>query len=123
MSPRQGRCDVDTGAGTGFAVNRDNVLRIGGAFAVEAKRMQDRLDGYRERMITSPALGDPASADFADALNRRLVLDDDSYVNRAQGYVDELVNVAEQCAAAALAYGHTEDDVESMMRGLGGSLA
>ena len=116
---------MDTGAGTGdgFAVNRDNVLQIGGAFAVEARRMQDRLDGYRDRMITSPALGDPASGDFALALNRRLVLDDDSYVNRAQGYVDQLVGVAEQCAEAALAYGHTEDDVESMMRGLGGSLA
>lgn len=109
--------------GDGFSVNRDNVLQIGGAFAVEAKRMQDKLDTCREQMITSPALGDPASGDFALALNRRLVLDDDSYVNRAQGYVDELVSVAEQCAAAALAYGHTEDDIESMMRGLGGSLA
>lgn len=70
-------------------------------------------------MLTSPALGDPASADFAIALNRRLVLDEDSYVNRAQGYVNELTGVAEQCAASAREYGHTDEQIAWMQEGPG----
>ncbi|HEX6354109.1 hypothetical protein [Actinophytocola sp.] len=114
--------ETATGGGAGFTVNRDNVLQIGAAFAAEATRLQDQLDEYRDRMLTKPALGDPASADFATALDQRLVWADDSYANRAQQYIDVLHGVADQCAKAAKDYGHTEEQVSSMMRGIGGSL-
>jgi hypothetical protein len=114
--------ETATGGGAGFTVNRDNVLQIGAAFAAEAARLQDQLDQYRDRMLSNPALGDPASNDFAGALNEKLVMADDSYANRAQEYIDVLRGVADQCAKAAKDYGHTEEQVGTMMRGIGGSL-
>lgn len=112
-----------TGVGAGFMVNRENVLQIGGAFAAEAARLRARLDEHEARMLTEPALGDPASADFADALNERLVYGADSYVSRARAYVDELDNVARQCAEAARDYGFTDEEIQAAMDGIGGSLA
>lgn len=114
--------ETAAGSGAGFTVNRENVLAIGAAFAAEAARMQDQLTEYRDRMLTKPALGDPASGDFANALNQKLVLAEDSYANRAQDYIDVLHGVAAQCAEAAKDYGHTDEQVEAMMRGIGGSL-
>lgn len=115
--------DAVTADGVGFMVNRENVLRIGGAFAAEAARFQARLAEHEARMRTEPALGDPASADFANALNERLVDGADSYVSRARAYIDELTGVAEQCAAAARDYGFTDEQVQATMKGIGGSLA
>lgn len=115
--------ETATGGGAGFMVNRDNVLQIGRAFAEEAARLQTRLNEYSGKMITKPALGDPASTDYAAALNRKLVGAEDSYVKRAQGYIDELNGVARQCAAAAQEYGYTDEQIGSAMRGVGDSLA
>lgn len=107
----------------GFTVNEDNVLEIGRAFEAEAARMEQRLVRHGARMRTVSALGDPASRDFAPALNERLVDGEDSYLSRALAYVRELRGVAEQCRTSALAYGHTEDEVASAMRGIGGDSA
>ncbi|GAB3435139.1 hypothetical protein [Actinophytocola sediminis] len=104
----------------GFTVNEENVLEIGRAFEAEATRLADRLDRHSARLRTVAALGDPASRDFAPALNARLVEGDGSYVNRALAYVEQLRGVAEQCRASALAYGYTEDEVASAMRRIGG---
>jgi hypothetical protein len=111
---------VKEGNVAGFKVNQDNVLEIGRAFESEAARMAGRLARHSARMRTGAALGDPASRDLAPALNERLVDGEGSYVNRARAYVEQLRGVAEQCRASALAYGHTEDEVEAAMRGLGG---
>jgi hypothetical protein len=107
----------------GFTISRDNVLEIGRAFVDEADRLQGRLQQHRAAMFTQPALGDPASADFAGALNTRLVTAPNSYVNRAQAYIDELRRVADQCAAAAKDYGFTEERIAAAMSGTGASLA
>jgi hypothetical protein len=113
----------EPGGGSGFVVDKDNVLRIGGAFRDEAERLRRRVEGYAERMLTRPALGDPASQDFAAALNGRLVHDTDSYLNRARAYVAELRGVADQCAATALAYGYTEEQITAAFGGTGGGHA
>ncbi|WP_459716055.1 hypothetical protein [Actinophytocola sp. KF-1] len=74
--------------------HRENAQEIGAAFAGEADRMAARLRELAARMVTEPALGDPASADFAAALNRRLTDGDGSYLGRARQYVEELRAVA-----------------------------
>jgi hypothetical protein len=112
-----------TAEGVGFMVNRDTVVQIGAAFAAEATRLRARLDEHRVTMRTEPALGDPASADFAAALNEKLVDGADSYLSRAQAYADELDGVAEQCAQAARDYGFTDEQIQATMRGIGGCLA
>ncbi|OLF14006.1 hypothetical protein BLA60_02170 [Actinophytocola xinjiangensis] len=104
----------------GFMVNEQNVLEIGRAFEAEAGRMEQRLVRHEARMRTEAALGDPASRDFAPALNQLLVEGQDSYLNRARAYVAELLGVARQCRDAALAYGYTEDEIAQAMRGIGG---
>jgi hypothetical protein len=111
--------DPNSGAGAGFTVSRVNVLQLGRAFADEASRLQERLRVHSTRIVTEPARGDPASADFATALNAKLVRDPDSYLNRAQDYIDELTKLAEQCAAAAKAYGFTDGQIASAMSGIG----
>jgi len=115
--------DPKSGGGAGFTVGQDNVLQIGRAFVDEANRLQERLRQHSAAMVTQPALGDPASADFAGALNTRLVTAPDSYVNRAQAYIDELRRVAAQCAVAARDYGFTEEQIASAMSGIGAGLA
>lgn len=75
-------------------VRRENAHEIGAAFAEEAERMARRLREHAARMVTEPALGDPASRDFAAALNQRLVHGEDSYLGRARRYVEELRVVA-----------------------------
>jgi hypothetical protein len=113
----------DRNSAEGRTISRDNVLQIGRAFADEASRLQERLRLHGKRMFTEPALGDPASVDFATALNARFVRDPDSYLNRAQDYIDELTKVAEQCAAAAKAYGFTDEQIASTINGIGARLA
>lgn len=108
--------------GAGFRVSKENVLQIGGAFAAEADRMAGRMVDHAGRLLTAPALGDPASDDFAVALNARLVYDEDSYVRRANSYVDELRGAARECANAARSYGFTDEQIESAMGDLGGRL-
>jgi hypothetical protein len=103
--------------GSGFTVNRDNVLQIGKAFATEADRMADRLARYHQEMRTSPALGDPASGDFRNGLTAKLVGNTDSYLARAGQYVEALRSAATQCRAAALAYGYSEDEITSVFGG------
>jgi hypothetical protein len=103
--------------GSGFTVSRDTVLQIGKAFNDEAERMAQKVAGYRGQMNTQPALGDPASADFRDGLTARLVGDADSYLARADGYVTELRSAADQCRAAAMAYGYSEDEITSVFGG------
>ncbi len=75
-------------------MREENAHEISAAFAEEADRMAERLREHAARMVTEPALGDPASADFAAALNRRLGHGDDSYLGRARQYVEELRVVA-----------------------------
>lgn len=82
-------------------VPSEHAATISGAFADEADRMAGRLRAHAARLVTEPALGDPASRDFAAALNRLLVDGDDSYLRRAQRYVDELHAAARHCAALA----------------------
>jgi hypothetical protein len=113
---------IDAGGGPGFMVNEDNVLQIGKAFRTEAARLAKRVDEHSQRMITVPALGDPASRDFADGLNAKLVRNADSYISRAREYVTELEKAADQCKAAALAYGYTEDEISAGFSGTGGGL-
>lgn len=100
-----------TGAGGGIVVDEENVLEIGAAFLGEARRLAELVDALAGRMVTGPALGDPASADYAEELNQRLVVREDSYVARARGYVAELHGVARQCEASARAYGFTDDEI------------
>ena len=74
---------------------------ISRAFADEADRMAGLLRAHAARLVTEPALGDPASREFAAALNQRLVDGDDSYLRRALRYVDDLHAAARHCAALA----------------------
>ncbi|QFZ18383.1 hypothetical protein [Saccharothrix syringae] len=99
------------GTGTGIVVGKENVLEIGAAFQAEARRLDELVGGLAERMVTRPALGDPASVDYAEELNQRLTLREDSYTARARGYVAELRGIARQCEASARAYGFTDDEI------------
>lgn len=67
---------MDAG-GTGVVVHEETVLEIGAAFRTEARRLEDLIGALAGRMVTHPALGDPASADYAGELTLRLVEQED----------------------------------------------
>jgi hypothetical protein len=77
-------------------IRREDADEIGAAFAEEAERLARLLDEHAAAMVTEPALGDPASRDFAAALTQRLTHGPDSYLGRARRYVDGLRAVAGQ---------------------------
>jgi hypothetical protein len=103
--------------GSGVTVHKENVLTIGAAFHAEAERIDGLVAAFAEQMVTRPAMGDPASADYAAALNQRLVHDPDSYVVRARAYVAELRGIATQCQESARTYGFTDDEIRTAFRG------
>jgi hypothetical protein len=108
------------GGGTPRLVfNRDNVLQIGALIQRKAEELQERVEYHARRMITEPALGDPASADGARVLNEKLVFATDSYANRARQYVRNLFDAVEQCRAAARDYGYTDEQIEAAFNNLG----
>lgn len=103
--------------GSGLTVNVDNVLAIGAAFHAEAERIDGLVETFAGQMVTAPALGDPASADYAAALSALLVHNPDSYVVRAREYVAELRGVAAECEASARTYGYTDEEIRTAFRG------
>jgi hypothetical protein len=109
--------DPMNAGGSGVTVHKENVLAIGAAFHAEAKRIEGLVGEVSAQMVTTPALGDPASADYAAALSQLLVHNEDSYVERARAYVTELRGVATQCEESARAYGFTDEEIRTAFRG------
>ena len=98
-------------------MQKENVLAIGAAFHAEAERIDGLVSAFAEQVMTRPAMGDPASADYAAALGQLLATNPDSYVARARAYVTELRGVATQCEESARAYGFTDEEIRTAFRG------
>ncbi|GAA2843410.1 hypothetical protein [Crossiella cryophila] len=105
------------GGSAGFKVNEDNVLQIARAVQDQAKWLYAEIDACSRDMQTEPARQDPVSKDVAKALNRKLVDDPDSYINRAIAYAEELSQAVEQMKAAAKTYGFTDQDITTALNG------
>ncbi|GGM65478.1 hypothetical protein GCM10012275_40050 [Longimycelium tulufanense] len=100
-------------------VNKENVLQAAAAFQAEADRMLKQIDLRRSEMRFEPALGDPASTDVAQVLKLKLANGDESYIERALQYVDELQSTAQQLTEAAKSYGYTDEDIASALSAQG----
>lgn len=92
----------------------ENVLGLAAALVDEAAgfraKVAARLDAMR---LAEPPGRDPVSWVVAEAFNRRFWRDPDSLAQRYLDYADHLDLLADQLAAAARHYGHTEDAISA----------
>jgi hypothetical protein len=88
-------------------VNRDTVLQAHSALLGEAWRLADSLGSSFDLILFGRCGGDPVSADAQVAFTERI----GGLLDQCHRHVADLFAGADRLAAAARAYGHTEDAV------------
>lgn len=99
---------------TRMRVSPQNVLRVAEALIDESAGFRTRVAARLESLCVEHTGGDPVSAVAATALNDRFWRAPDSLANRCLDYADMLDALADQLAAAARDYGHTEDAIAAV---------
>jgi hypothetical protein len=104
------------GGGTMLGVNPENVLKVAAELEFQAKDLQKKVARRATSMNSAAAYDFPASQDVSKALLTKLVEAPDSYINRANQSVDELLKAANSLKAVAKRYGHTDDEIASALK-------
>ncbi|MGI5504078.1 hypothetical protein [Lentzea sp. CA-135723] len=99
-----------------FHVNKDTVLKAGVIIQEQAEVLQRALRMAKRDLqvhVGEDSAG-MVSANVAGLWNRRLMTDDDSYVERIAQYVESLDHLAAQLQQSAKQYGFTEDEITNV---------
>lgn len=103
------------GAGQKFTVTKETVLQAGKIIDTQLdvlrRAYRDSIDDLRVQLGGA----DDVNQDIAAAWNDRLVDSDNSYGARVAGYLKSLEGLVDQLRAAAIQYGHTEEEVKAAM--------
>lgn len=102
-APDAGRLQVDP----------DNVMAVMRVLVAESDRL---LDSVRRARLRGPWVGqcggDPVSRDAASAFNQRI----DLLVDQCRRYAEELGRAGHSLARAARDYGHTDAEIQAVLR-------
>jgi hypothetical protein len=95
----------------GLTVTPQNVLGVRAVVLQEAQDLDKMLRDEREQAILQELGRDPVSRDMASAFNEVTM----PLLARADEHVAALFELGDELAAAAKAYGHTEDDIAASL--------
>lgn len=94
-------------------VDPDNVMAVMRVLVTESDRL---LDTVRRARLRGPWVGqcgsDPVSRDAASAFNQRI----DQLVEQCRRYAEELGEAGHSLAGIAKDYGHTEAEIQAVLR-------
>ncbi|MBB5954524.1 uncharacterized protein YukE [Saccharothrix tamanrassetensis] len=103
------------GAGQKFNVTKDTVLQAGHIIDAQLDSLRKAYRHASDDLRVQLADADDVNSDIAAAWNDRLVEGEGSYAQRIAEYMDSLHGLITQLRAAAVQYGHTEEEIQAAM--------
>lgn len=102
-------------AGQKFEVTKETVLQAGTVIDAQVDNLRRAYRHASRELRVQLDGADDVNSDIAAAWNDRLVDGDGSYAQRIKEYLESLEGLVSQLRAAAVQYGHTEEEVKAAM--------